>query len=81
MIEEIKNWWAERQAKAQQQRKEHIVEEVNEEYNVTERNGNLYLMVGNRAAVKIEGQTTVTEVISMIKKARNAQIDFKKNEI
>lgn len=81
MIQKIKNWWAEREVKAQQQRKDRIVEEANEDYNVTERNGNLYLMAGSRAAIKIDGTTTVTEVITMIKEARNAQIDFKKTLI
>lgn len=81
MIQKIKNWWAEREHKAQQQRKERINNEVNEDYNCTERNGNLYLMVGSRAVIKFDGTSTVSEVIATIKKARNAQIDFKKNEI
>lgn len=81
MIQEIKEWWANRKAKAQQQRKERISMEVSEDYNVTERNGNLYLIVGSRAAAKFDGTSTVTEVIATIRKARNAQIDFKKNEI
>lgn len=81
MIQGIKEWWANYKAKAQQQRKERMNIEVSEDYNVTERNGNLYLIVGGRAAAKFDGTSTVTEVIAMIKKARNSQIDFKKNEI
>lgn len=81
MIQEIKEWWANRKAKAQQQRKERISMEVSEDYNITERNGNLYLIVGSRAVAKFDGTSTVTEVIATIRKARNAQIDFKKNEI
>lgn len=81
MIQEIKDWWANHKAKVHQQRKERINNEVNEDYNVIERNGNLYLMVGSRAAAKFDGASTVTEVIAAIKKARNSQIEFKKNEI
>lgn len=81
MIQEIKEWWANRKTKAQQQRKERINIEVNEDYNVIERHGHLYLVVGSRAAAKFDGATTVSEVIATINKARESQIDFKKNEI
>lgn len=81
MIQKIKDWWANYKQKVHQQRKERINNEVNEDYNVTERNGNLYLIVGSHAVAKFDGSSTVTEVIAAIKKARNSQIDFKKNEI
>lgn len=81
MIQEIKEWWANHKVKLRNKEKERINAEVNEDYNVTERNGNLYLIVGSRAAAKFDGTSTVTEVIATIRKARNAQIDFKKNEI
>lgn len=80
MIEFIKNWINGIKEKEVQNRKERINIEVREDYNVTERNGSLYLIVGNRAVSKIEGTTTVTEVVNMVKKARNAQISFKENE-
>ena len=81
MIQEIKKWWVNCKVKAHQQRKERINMEVNEDYNVTERNGNLYLLVGSRVAVTFDDTSTVADVIATIRKARNAQIDFKKNEI
>lgn len=81
MFEQIKNWWVSRKAKIHQLREERIAKELCINYNVVERHGYLYLVVGDRAVSKIDNTVQVSKVIEMIKKARAAQIDFIKNEI
>ena len=60
--------------------KERVNHELKGDYNITERDGSIYLIAGgNRAVAKLEGTMTISEVIEIINKARNAYLDFNEN--
>lgn len=77
LIQYIKNLYFKQKRKEIIRQKERIILEVKEEYNIIERNGTLYLTVGNQAVSKIDEKLSVKEVISLLNEARNAQISFK----
>lgn len=83
MLQEIKNWWNVRKANIQNARRQSELRKINEEYNVVEKDGYLYIVCGindysssSRVVAKIDGNVTANEIITMIQKARNAQLAY-----
>ena len=83
MLQKIKNWWNVRKANIQDARKQSILRKVKEEYNVVEKDGYLYMVCGiddytssSRVVKKIDGNATANEIITMIQKARKAQLAY-----
>ena len=83
MLQEIKNWWNIFKANIQDARKQSELRKVNEEYNVVEKDGYLYIVCGindystiSRVVARIDGNATANEIIAMIQKARKAQLDY-----
>lgn len=83
ILQEIKNWWNVRKANIQNARKQSELRKVNEEYNVVEKDGYLYIVCGindystiSRVVARIDGNATANEIIAMIQKARKAQLAY-----
>lgn len=83
ILQEIRNWWNVRKANIQNARKQSELRKVKEEYNVIEKDGNLYIVCGiddyssgSLVVARISGYTTANEIIAMIQRARNAQLAY-----
>lgn len=83
ILQKIKDWCNVRKANIQNARKQCELRRVKEEYNVVEKDGNLYIVCGindysssSRVITKVDGNTTANEVIAMIQKARNEQMSY-----
>lgn len=83
ILQEIKNWWNVRKANIQDTRRQSELRKINEEYNVVEKDGYLYIVCGindysfsSRVVTKIDGNATANEIIAMIQKARKAQLAY-----
>lgn len=73
----ISEWLSDRKREREEQRRKIVSEEAQEEYNVTERNGSLYLVAGTFAVREIDDSFTVKQVLDILRKAREAHVSFK----
>jgi hypothetical protein len=77
-IEKIKTAFSNYKRSHRQSAIHRLIAEINDIYQLTERDGNLYLVVGSRAVKKFEDAITVDEAIRELEAARNAEISYAK---
>lgn len=72
-LKELLKTFKEKQEKRQTQ-------EIINSFNVTEKNGKLYIMSGMRAVEAISPDMSAEDIICLLNKCRKAHLDYTKNE-
>lgn len=68
------NLWNNHKKKHQKQ----LEYEQTSAFNITEKNGVIYIMAGQRAIQKIPKELTAKEILIILEDCRNAQLEFNK---
>ena len=70
----IKNLWKNHKEKQKELHKQ----EEKSAFNITEKDGSIYIIAGSRAIKEIDYNTTALDIVKMLEECRNAQINFTK---